>query len=89
LNRRRIAYVLIGAAAAGAALWIYLSPAVLGRRGPPAPVPIQDGKTIDFSGGSPRVKDSASDRAALDRTVEEMDAASRTVTFTPEPTPAK
>jgi hypothetical protein len=91
LNRRRIASVLIGLAAAAAALWIYLSRAAPSRHAAPAPVPIQDGKTIDFSSGSPVVKDSAADKASLDRTVQEMDAASRTVTFSaaPTPTPAK
>jgi hypothetical protein len=36
-----------------------------GRHGQPV-VPIQDGKTIDFSGGSPVIRDSAADKAALD-----------------------
>ncbi len=87
MNRRRTASALIGLAAAAAALWIYASRAVLPRSGPPAPVPIQDGKTIDFSGGSPVVKDGAADRDSLERTVREMDAASRNVTFPAEPTP--
>jgi len=84
LNRRRTASALIALAAAAAALWIYHSRTAAARR---APVPIQDGKTIDFSSGSPVVKDSAADKASLDRTVSEMDAASRTVTFSGEPTP--
>jgi hypothetical protein len=89
LNRRRIASILIGAAAAAAALWIYASRAGRAHRGPPVPVPIQDGKTIDFSNGSPVVRDSAADKDALDRAVREMDAASKTVTFSAEPTPRK
>lgn len=87
MNRRRTASVLVGLAAAAAALWIYLSRAAPFHHAPPAPVPIQDGKTIDFSSGSPVVKDSAADKASLDRTVREMDAASSTVTFKAEPTP--
>lgn len=89
LNKRRIASILIGAAAAAAALWFYASRAGGGRRGPPVPVPIQDGKTIDFSNGSPVVTDSAADKAAMDRTVKEMDAASKTVTFSADPPPKK
>jgi hypothetical protein len=52
-------------------------------------VPIQDGKTIDFSGGSPVVRDDPANRAKMDAALKEIDAAARTVTFPAEPTPTK
>jgi hypothetical protein len=86
VSTRRIASVLVAAAATAAALWVYGS-----RPAPPAPVPIQDGRTINFSNGSPVVADSAADKAALDRGVKAIDEATRDVTFPAEvtPTPAK
>ncbi len=64
----------------------------ISRRGniPRAPsarpgVAIQDGKTIDFSSGKAVVKDSAKEKAALDRSVAEMNAAAANVTFAPQP----
>lgn len=53
---------------------------------PPVPVKetvIQDGKTIDFSSGQPRVQDTPADRAALERAKREMDEAAKDVTFAP------
>jgi hypothetical protein len=50
---------------------------------PPAEVAIQDGKTIDFSSGQPRVQDSAADRAALEKAKREMNEATKDVTFAP------
>ncbi len=59
----------------------------------PAEVPIQDGKTINFSSGQPQVQDTAEDRAALEKAKHEMDEASKDVTFAPtkpaEPAAAK
>jgi len=80
--------LLVSAAATAAALWAYGSQP---RRAHPGPafVPIQDGKTIDFSDGSPAVKDSAADRAAIDAAVKDIDAASRDVSFPAEPPPKK
>jgi hypothetical protein len=52
-------------------------------------IPIQDGKTIDFSGGTPVVRDGASDKAAIDAAVKEIDAASRDVSFPADPAPKK
>lgn len=46
-----------------------------------AVVPIQDGKTIDFSSGQPVVKDSPADRAAMEKALKEMDEAAKDVTF--------
>lgn len=48
-------------------------------------VPIPDGKTLDFSSGKPVVKDSAAERAELNRAVKAMDAAAAGVTFAPVP----
>ncbi len=46
-------------------------------------VPIQDGKTIDFSSGVPVVKDDPNEKAAIDRAVKAMDDAAKDVTFGP------
>ena len=62
------------------------------RKGPPrgaAPVPIQDGKTIDFSNGSPVLANGAADKAALDAGVRAIDEATRNITIPAQPTPAK
>ena len=85
---RRITAALVVAAALAAALWIYRSrvrPQVAAQ----ASVAIQDGKTIDFSGGSPVVKDGAADRAALAAALRDIDAATKTVTFPATAQPAK
>jgi hypothetical protein len=83
LSNPRVIPFLIGAAATAAALWTYASqPSLAGAR--PAVVAIQDGKTIDFSNGSPAVKDGPADRAAMDKAVREMDEASKDVTFPAE-----
>jgi hypothetical protein len=88
LKNRRLATALVAAALTAAALWAY---GTRSRQRPSAqaPVAIQDGKTIDFSGGSPVVKDSAADRAALAAAVRDMDAAAKTVTFPATAQPAK
>ncbi len=54
---------------------------------PPAPAstPLDlaqhEAKTIDFSSGQPVVKDSATDRAALDQGLKDIEEATRGVTF--------
>jgi hypothetical protein len=83
---RRTASVLLAAAATAAVFWAYVSHRGAGR---PAPVPIQDGKTLNFSNGSPQVGDSAADKAALDAGVKEIDEATKNITFRAQPTPAK
>jgi S-formylglutathione hydrolase FrmB len=83
---RRTASVLIAAAATAAVIWAYASH---GRPDRPSPVPIQDGKTLDFSNGSPQVADNAADKAALDKGVREIDEATKNITFSAQPTPAK
>jgi hypothetical protein len=83
---RRTTSVLIAAAATAAVIWAYASH----RRGDrPSPVPIQDGRTLDFSNGSPQVGESAADKAALDKGVKEIDEATKNITFSAQPTPAK
>ena len=54
-----------------------------GRSG--EPVTIQDGKTIDMSSGRPVVRDDARSRAAIDKSVKEMEEAAKDVTFGPRP----
>jgi hypothetical protein len=46
-------------------------------------VPIQDGKTIDFSSGQPVVRDDAKEKARLEQAVKEIDAAAGNITFAP------
>jgi hypothetical protein len=88
LSTRRAISLLVSAAATAAALWTYGSQPRAGHAAP-AVVPIQDGKTIDFSGGSPAVSDTAADKAAIDAAVKEMDAAAKDVTFPANPPPKK
>ena len=78
VDRRRIASLALAAAATAAAFWLY---AAQPRTHAPAVVPIQDGKTIDFSSGKPVIKDSSADKAKLDAAVKEIDEASKDVTF--------
>ena len=80
LKNRRVIPLLASAAATAAALWAYaFQPKAPARN--PGPVTIQDGKTLDFSSGTPVIKDTAADKAALDAAVREIDAASKDVTF--------
>lgn len=57
----------------------------------PAPSPptvaIEDGKTIDFSGGQAEVRDNPEDRAAIERALKEMEEAAKDVTFGPTKPP--
>jgi len=48
-------------------------------------VAIEDGKTIDFSSGTPVVRDSAEEKAIIDAKVKEMDEAAAGITFGPAP----
>ncbi len=50
-------------------------------------VPIQEGKTIDFSSGKPVVKESTDDKAVIDTAKKEMDEATKNITFEPTPAP--
>jgi hypothetical protein len=79
-------------------LWIFVAVVVLSafalllthRKTAPHPeVAIQDGKTIDFSSGKPVVKDSAKEKAEIDKAVKEMEEAAKGVSFTsPSASPA-
>ena len=89
MSPRRIASVLVAAAATAAAFWAYGSRHGKDRPAAPAPVPIQDGRTIDFSNGSPVISNAAADKAALDAGVRAIDEATRNITFPAQPTPAK
>lgn len=85
---RRLSSLLLAAAVTAAALWAYaFQPRVAHRAA--GVIPLQDGKTIDFSGGTAEVKDGAADKAAVDKAVKDMDAASGTVTFPADPPPKK
>ncbi len=87
MDRRRAASLAIAAAVTAAALWAYASQP---RQGPFGPVvPLQDGKTVDFSGGRPVIRDGAADKAAMDAAVREMDEAGKAVTFPADPPPKK
>lgn len=88
MSTRRIASVLAAAAATAAVFWVY-GHRLMGGRPAPAPVAIQDGRTINFSSGSPVVANSAADKAALDAGVKAIDEATRNITFPAQPTPAK
>lgn len=51
---------------------------------PPPPVveiAIQDGKTIDFSQGSPEIRDTLADRAAMEAALKEMQEATKNISF--------
>jgi hypothetical protein len=84
MDRRRLIAALLGAGVTAAALWFY---AAQPRHARPAPavVPIVDGKTIDFSSGTPTVRDSPADQAVIDAAVKEMDEATKSVTFHGDP----
>ncbi len=51
-------------------------------------VPIEDGKTIDFSKGFPLVKDSATEKAIIERATKEMAEGMKGVSFTSPAAPA-
>lgn len=59
---------------------------------PKPEVVIQDGKTIDFSSGRAVVRDSSKEKALIEKSVKDMEEASKGVTFTspkPAPVPVK
>jgi hypothetical protein len=69
-----------GTTPGGASTAAVPSPAV-----PKPSVAIQDEKTIDFSSGKPVVKDSAEEKAIIERSVKEMNEAAAGITFGPAP----
>lgn len=87
--RRRLLLLLVLTALAFSLAWLKIS-----RFRPPPPepapaavVPIEEGKTIDFSSGRAEVRDSAADRAALEKALAEMKAAEAGITLPPRPPP--
>lgn len=90
MNRTRIARLLVAAAVVAAALWLYL-----GRgHGTRATVPIQDAKTIDFSNGSPVVKDDPASRDRMQKALSQIDDATRGMSVSgapasPTPSPSR
>lgn len=97
--KRRLMYFVIGVLAGMIGGYFYLQhrsappPAVPPTTPPPAtatkPLPevaIQEGKTIDFSKGTPEIRDTPEDRAALEKAKSEMDEATKDVVFAPTKT---
>ena len=84
-NRLLLVFVAVVVLSAGALLLVRL------KTGPGKTHPeiaIQDGKTIDFSSGKPVVKDTAKEKASIDKSVKEMEEATKGVSFS-SPTPKK
>jgi hypothetical protein len=71
--------LLLGAM--GAFVWMQWR--TIKAKTPKPSVAIQDGKTIDFSTGVPLIKDDAKQKAALDKSLKEMEAATANITFAP------
>lgn len=80
-------FVLLLVAAMGIYCWMQFGPPKLKSSKPQTA--IQDGKTIDFSPGVAVIKDDAKNRAALEKSLKEMDAAVKDVSFAPTPTAQK
>jgi hypothetical protein len=93
-SKEIIVLAVLLAGMAGYVLWYVIDRRAKMRAAPPvavqpaAPVDLtkHDGQTIDFSSGRPVVKDSAADRAAIEKAKQEMAEAAKDVTFGP---PAK
>ncbi len=92
--KRRILLLLFGFILGSLGAYLFLRPQPRTPPATPAPevpaiVPIEDGKTIDFSSGQPDIRETPEDRAALEQAVREMEAAAKEVTFGPsQPRPA-
>ena len=79
-NRLLWVFVAVAVLSAGALLLAWRKMAERHAR-PKPEVAIQDGKTLDFSSGKPVVKDTAKEKAAIEKAVREMDEAAKGVTF--------
>lgn len=66
-------------------VWYFLRPDADGPRPMPAEVPIEDGKTIDFSSGKAEVRNTTDDQAAMEAALKEMEEASKDITFGASP----
>ncbi len=62
---------------------LFLAWKIAGSSKPRPEVAIQDGKTIDFSSGRPVVKDTAKEKASIEKSVKEMEEAAKGVSFSP------
>ncbi len=80
-----LAALLLSAMAA----FIWMQRWSLKAKAPKPDVAIQDGKTLDFSTGRVVVKDDAKQKAALEKSLKEMESAAAGVTFGPTPAPKK
>ncbi len=93
MDSRRLTNLAIAALVSLEALWAYLAQPRAGARPPPKVVPIQDGKSIDFSEGRPVVRDDPASKARMDQALKQIDEVNATVVFhgdpTPTPTPSK
>lgn len=90
--KRRLPWIVFGLLLGMTGACFYLrNPAPVPGPATPsrAEVPIEDGKTIDFSGGRAEVRDTPEDRAALERAKREMEEAARDVKFAPTKTGPK
>ncbi len=67
-------------------VWYFFRPDGGTPRPMPPEVPIEDGKTIDFSQGKAEVRNTAEDQAAMEAALKEMEEASKDVTFGASPT---
>lgn len=79
MNRRFVLLVIVLAIVGVAVVRVMR----LSANRPHEVVPIQDGKTMDFSSGRAVVKNDPADEAALQKSVAEMNAAAGNVTFSP------
>ena len=86
MGTRKTVDLAIAALATAAALWAYAAQPRAASRAP-AVVPIQDGKAIDFSGGSPVIRDDRASKARMDAALQQIDDASANVTIATGPTP--
>jgi hypothetical protein len=84
-NRLLLVFVAVVVLSAGALLLVRWK---TGPRQAHPEVAIQDGKTIDFSSGKPVVKDTAKEKASIDKSVKEMEEATKGVSFS-SPVPKK
>lgn len=62
-------------------VWYFLRPDADEPRPMPPEIPIEDGKTIDFSQGKAEIRNTTEDQAAMDAALKEMEEAAKDVTF--------
>jgi hypothetical protein len=67
--------------------WMKRAKVSVPSNAPKSNVQIEDQKTIDFSSGKAVVKDSADDKAVMDKAVKEMNDATKNFTFGPTTPP--